>query len=632
MDIVTIDFETYYDKDYSLSKITTEQYIRDERFEVIGVGVKVNDHPTDWYSGDNPGKFLNSLNYKDKAILCHHAAFDGAILSWRFGVKPKLWLDTLSMSRPAHSVSVGGSLAALSAFYNLGEKGTEVVNALGKRRADFTPTELANYANYCINDVDLTYKLYKKLCRGFPPKELLVIDQTIRMFTEPAFELDIDLLEKHLSQVRSDKFDLLSQLMELYIPANVPRTVEETMNMLMSNTGFADALRSLGVYPPVKISPRTGRETYAFAKTDPGMQDLLSHYDDRVQTLTAARVGMKSTIEETRTEALLGVANRGRLPIMLNYFGAHTGRFSGGDKMNLQNLPKRGNTTIRRALTAPKGHVVIACDSAQIEARVVAWLAGQDTLLDAFREGRDVYSEFASEIYGRKVTKADKVERFVGKTCILGLGYGMGAGKFRDTLASGQGGMKVELSEEEASRIVRIYRNVNHRVQRLWTVCNNALAGMLTNASGTIGDRLTYNSDGVQLPNGFCIRYPGLRPVMNGYEYISDARAFKQHIKDKVLGVPSSNNLFTKIYGGKVVENVVQALAAQIIREQMADLASYGLNIALQVHDEIVVIAPQEQAKETLSLMVTQMRQPPTWAPDLPLDCEGGFAANYGDT
>ncbi len=107
MDIVTIDFETYYDKDYSLSKMTTEQYVRSNLFEVIGVGIKVNNYPTDWYSGDNVGKFLNSLDYKDKAILCHNTAFDGAILSWHYGIKPKLWLDTLSMARPLHQMTGG---------------------------------------------------------------------------------------------------------------------------------------------------------------------------------------------------------------------------------------------------------------------------------------------------------------------------------------------------------------------------------------------------------------------------------------------------------------------------------------------------------------------------------------------
>jgi DNA polymerase len=392
MDIVTIDFETYYDQKFSLSKMTTEAYIRDPQFEIIGVGIKVNDYPTDWYAGDNVGKFLKSLDYSKRAILCHNTAFDGAILAWHFGINPRLWLDTLSMARPLHNLTVGGSLAALTTHYGLGKKGDEVVQALGKHKADFTAEELAKYGEYCINDVELTHALFNKLKVGFPSSELLVIDQTLRMYTEPVIELDVPLLEKHLEEVRTRKRMLLTDL-------GLTGVSEEALTkMLMSNEIFAKYLKNLGIDPPTKISARTGKEAWAFAKTDKGMTDLLEHPDERVQAVVTARLGTKSTIEETRTESLIGVAGRGRLPIMLNYYGAHTGRFSGGDKLNLQNLPSRGNTTIRRALKAPEGQLLVSCDSSQIEARTVAWVAGQDDLVQAFRDKRDVYSEFATEV------------------------------------------------------------------------------------------------------------------------------------------------------------------------------------------------------------------------------------------
>lgn len=409
MDIVTIDFETFYDKDFSLSKMTTEAYVRDPRFEVIGVGIKVNNHPADWYSGDSPGRFLKSLSYKDKAILCHNTAFDGAILSWHFGIQPKLWLDTLSMARPLHNVSVGGSLKALTAHYSLGEKGDEVINALGKRRKDFSPEELNRYAAYCVNDVDLTYKLFHKMKGRFTPDELRVIDITLRMYTEPTIELDQPMLQTHLDEVIDRKTNLVAEL-------GLDCSEEEAKSMLMSNEKFATFLYAYGINPPMKVSAKTGKSTYAFSKTDKAFTALLEHDNPRVQNAVAARLGIKSTIEQSRTQSLIGVSERGPLPIMLNYYGAHTGRFSGGDKMNLQNLPRGG--ALRKSLCAPKGKVLISCDSSQIEARMVAWVSEQNDLLQAFREGRDVYSEFASEVYGKKVTKADKVERFVGKTCI----------------------------------------------------------------------------------------------------------------------------------------------------------------------------------------------------------------------
>ena len=626
MDIVTIDFETYYDKDYSLSKMTTEQYVRSSLFEIIGVGIKVNDYPTDWYSGDNPGKFLKSLDYSKRAILCHNTAFDGAILSWHFGIKPRLWLDTLGMARPLHNVTVGGSLAKLVTYYGLGKKGDEVVAALGKRKADFTEADLAQYGQYCINDVNLTKQLFDKLKVGFPSSELLVIDQTLRMYTDPVIELDVPLLEKHLEEVRTRKRTLIQDLGQGMGGA------QAVQDMLMSNDKFAEYLKRLGVEPPTKTSLKTGKESWAFAKTDKGMTDMLEHPDERVQAAVSARLGVKSTLEETRTENLIGVAGRGKLPIMLNYYGAHTGRFSGGDKLNLQNLPSRGNTTIRRALKAPPGQMLISCDSSQIEARTVAWVAGQEDLLIAFRDKRDVYSEFASEVYGRKITKADKVERFVGKTCVLGLGYGMGAEKFRRTLEIGQGGINVIIDINEAERIVRLYRQKNWKIVQFWQKCGAALKDMLYGGENALHPQVRYDKRGIRMPNGFYVQYPALRETANGFMYISDARTYQKALKDRVLtGSPPDDIAWTRIYGGKVTENIVQALAALVIREQMA-AAGMHFKVAFQVHDEIIVAVPEDNALADQAKLEALMSIAPKWAPDLPVACESGMAANYGDT
>lgn len=625
MDIVTIDFETYYDKDFSLSKITTESYIRSPEFEVIGVGIKVNNYPTDWYSGDNVGKFLNSLDYRDKAILCHHTAFDGAILAWNFGIKPKLWLDTLSMARPLHNMTVGGSLKALANYYGIGQKGDEVINAIGKRREDFTPQELAKYGEYCINDVELTYQLFKKLSKAFPISELMVIDQTLRMYTEPSIELDAGMLLVHLNEVKIKKKNLLDDM-------GLTGISDETLTKtLMSNQIFAKYLQNLGIEPPIKTSPRTGKQAYAFSKTDREFINLLEHPDERVQTAVSARLGVKSTIEETRTEALLGVAKRGRLPILLNYYGAHTGRFSGGDKLNLQNLPARGNNSIRRALKAPSGYKIIACDSAQIEARMVAYISGQEDLVQAFRDGRDVYSEFASEIYGRKITKADTVERFVGKTCILGLGYGLGAEKFQRTLEIGQGGVSVKMSLDEADKIVRLYRTKYFKIPQLWNLCGRALNGIVSGGTGEITPLLPYDNEGIVLPNKLRIRYPALRMSDNGFAYIGDARQYRKAVKDRVMTGATEEISWTKIYGGKVTENCVQALARIVVSEQMAVIGQH-YHVAFQVHDEIIITAPATEATAAEKLIVQVMSTPPTWASDLPVACESGVADNYGDT
>jgi len=412
VNLITVDFETYYDRDYSLSKITTEEYIRSDLFEVIGVSVKVNNQETEWASGTHTQlkRWLqDSFDWKNYLVLAHNTLFDGAILSWRFGIEPRGWLDTLCMGRAVHGVEVGGSLKALAERYRLGEKGTEVVNALGKRLVDFTEEELARYGDYCINDVELTYNLFHKMAKSFPKQELKVIDQTLRMFIDPVLELDGDMLQQHLIGIKKMKDDLLTL-------SGVDKAE------LMSNDKFAELLRSCGVEPPMKESPATGKQTYAFAKSDEEFKALAEHDDPKVQALVSARLGTKSTLEETRTQRFIDISKRGSLPVPIRYYAAHTGRFGGDDKINMQNLPSRGNNAnkLKKSIIAPEGYTIIDADSAQIEARVLAWLAGQDDLVTAFAEGKDVYKKMASAIYGKPEFEISKDERFVGKTTILG--------------------------------------------------------------------------------------------------------------------------------------------------------------------------------------------------------------------
>jgi DNA polymerase I-like protein with 3'-5' exonuclease and polymerase domains len=466
MDLITIDFETYYDRDFSLSKITTEEYIRSDLFEVIGVGVKINNQETEWASGTNEQirEWLQSnFEWERGFVLAHNTLFDGAILSWRFGINPRGWLDTLCMGRALHGVEVGGSLKALTERYGLGEKGTEVVNALGKRRLSFSDAELAQYGDYCINDVELTYKLFNILSKDFPKQELRVIDQTLRMFIDPVLELDGDMLQQHLISIKQMKEDLLTS-------SGVDKAE------LMSNEKFAELLRSFGVEPPMKVSPATGKQTYAFAKSDEEFKALADYEDVRVQTLVAARLGTKSTLEETRTQRFIDISKRGNLPVPIRYYAAHTGRFGGDDKINMQNLPSRGNNAnkLKKSIIAPDGYTIIDADSAQIEARVLAWLSEQDDLVTAFAEGKDVYKKMASAIYGKPEFEITKDERFVGKTTILGAGYGMGAVKFQAQLKN----MGVDVDTDEARRIIDIYRRTNDAVVRLWRQAQNALVNM----------------------------------------------------------------------------------------------------------------------------------------------------------
>jgi len=408
MNILTLDFETYYDKQFSLSKMTTEEYIRDAQFEVIGVSVQLNDGEPAWFSGtmEETGEWLRTFDWASSIAIAHNAMFDLAILNWHFNLRPKRIVDTLSMARAIHTIEVGGSLAALVEYYGLGKKGTEVLNALGKRRLDFTPDELEAYGEYCKNDVALTYQLFHKLMEpGFSVDELRLIDVTVRMFSEPVLQIDAPLLAAHLIGVKQKKDKLLSKAL-----------VDK--DDLMSNPKFAQLLVMLNVIPPMKISLTTGKETYAFSKQDEEFMALMEHENVLVQALVSARLGLKSTLEETRTERFIKIAERGSLPIPLKYYAAHTGRWGGDDSVNMQNLPR--GSALKNALMAPPGYVLVDSDSSQIEARTLAWWAGQDDLVKAFERGDDVYKIMASAIYGKPEADITKDERFVGKTTILG--------------------------------------------------------------------------------------------------------------------------------------------------------------------------------------------------------------------
>ena len=607
MNLITVDFETYYDRDFSLSKITTEEYVRSDLFEVIGVSVKVNNQETEWASGTHQQikRWLQSnFEWERSFVLAHNTLFDGAILSWRFDISPRGWLDTLCMGRALHGVEVGGSLKALTERYGLGEKGTEVVNALGKRRLNFSDEELARYGDYCINDVELTYKLFTILVKDFPKQELRVIDQTLRMFVDPVLELDGDMLQQHLIGIKQMKEDLLTS-------SGVDKAE------LMSNEKFAELLRSYGVEPPMKASPATGKQTYAFAKSDEEFKALADHDDVRVQTLVAARLGTKSTLEETRTQRFIDISKRGNLPVPIRYYAAHTGRFGGDDKINMQNLPSRGNNgnKLKKAIIAPEGHTIIDADSAQIEARVLAWLSGQDDLVTAFAEGKDVYKKMASAIYGKPEFEITKDERFVGKTTILGAGYGMGAVKFQTQLKN----MGATVDLDEAKRIIDIYRRTNDAVVRLWRQAQNSLVSMSRGEPASLGRpgvlEVTPSETAIRLPSGLLMRYDDLKfdQTDKGVEFHYKTRKGR-----------------TRIYGGKVIENVCQAIARCIIAEQMLKIGK-RYNVVLTVHDAIAVCVPDAEVVVATQYVEECMRWVPEWATGLPVNCESGSGKSYGD-
>ena len=605
MNIITIDFETAYGGDLGFAKQTTEEYIRDKRFEVIGVAVQVNDGEPEWFSGTHQKlySFLNKYDWKNSIALAHNAVFDGAILNWQFGITPKGWLDTLSMGRALHGTQVGGSLAVLAQHYGIGVKGEQVKQYINYFRKTFTKDELADYGSYCKNDVALTWDLYGHMSVGFPAVELRLIDLTVRMFTEPVLQLDKDLLQAHLVAEQKRKAAILDRF---------------DKDTLMSNPQFANMLVSFGVQPPMKKSPANGKQTFAFSKTDEEFKALLEHPDIGVQAVVAARLGTKSTIEETRTERFIGIASRGPMPVPLRYYAAHTGRWGGDDKINLQNLQRV--SPLKYAITAPFGYVMIDSDSSQIEARMLAWLAGQDDLVEAFERGEDVYKIMASAIYGKRIEEITKDERFVGKTTILGAGYGMGAAKFKAQLKN----FGVEVTLEEAGRIINTYRNTYPKITALWKSAANALPAIIreqTTAFGR-GDILKVDgSQGILLPNGLRLKYPNLRQKVNEednkVELVYDTKKGKAVIPNR-------------IYGGKIIENVCQGIARCVMSDQMLKIQK-KTPILLTVHDSVVCCVPDSEVDETAAFIGQCMGETPEWAEGLPVRGDVEIGKNYGE-
>jgi DNA polymerase len=609
MNLITIDFETFYEKStFSLSKMTTEEYVRNDRFEVIGVAVKVNDGETEWASGthEQVKGWLEGFDWANSMAIAHNMMFDGFILSERFGIHPKVYADTLSMGRGLHGVEVGGSLAVLAQRYNLGVKGDEVIAASGKNRVDFTDEELDRYGDYCVNDVELTYKLFTAMIKkGFPKAEMKLIDLTTRMFTRPILDLDLNLLEMHLTDVKEKKEKLL-------LEAGITDKGE-----LMSNPKFAELLNGLGVEPPMKISPTTEKETFAFSKTDEEFKALSEHPDVRVQALVAARLGNKSTLEETRTERFIGIAKRGVMPVPLKYYAAHTGRWGGSDSLNLQNLPSRGTNggKLKKAIVAPEGYSIIDADSSQIEARVLAWLAGQNDLVEAFKNDEDVYKIMASAIYNKSQEEIKTEERFVGKTTILGAGYGMGAQKFRAQLKT----FGAEISEDEARHIIQIYRETYPFITGLWREAQVALEAISKGYTTSLGKKgvleIVPNEKGIRLPSGLLMRYDQLIAT-------KDEKGMQYQYKTRYG--------WNKIYGGKVIENVCQAIARCIIGEQMIRIAK-RYNVVLTVHDAVACVVKDDEVVEAQAYIEECMKWTPEWAEGLPVSCESGYGKSYGD-
>ncbi|MDE2097929.1 MAG: hypothetical protein KGL39_11820 [Patescibacteria group bacterium] len=588
MSVIALDFETYFSREYSLRKLTTEAYVRDSRFECLCLGLKPNQK-TPAKAGRIKSHQLKILSRV--GVIAHHAHFDGLILNEHFGVKPAFWFDTLSMARLVYPHDKSHSLESLADKFNLTPKSVPYDLFINKHWEGLDINTQNLLLQGCAHDVDLTYNIFKRLLPLVPKEELKLIDLTVRLFTEPVLELDQERVKKYADE-------LLERQEKLLISLGVNK------KDLSSNDKFAKILEGFGVEPPTKISPRTGKTTYAFAKTDQAFVDMLDGEDESLSLLCQARLSAKSTIGETRAFRLIHMSQRGNLPVYLKYYGAHTGRWSGGDKLNFQNFPKEGE--LRKSILAPEGYVLVVLDLSQIECRMLCYLAGEQWALDAFAQGKDLYCDMASSVYGRIITKQDKTERFLGKTLVLGAGFGVGWKKLQNVLKLN----KIYLTDDEAKRAIQSYRHKNPNIVQFWRHADWVIERMYKN------DETPYNwgpvivkGRSIYLPNGACLDYSSLGRDSEGY----------------YLDTPRGK---TKLYGGKLTENVVQALARIVLSQAMLKISKL-YRICLTTHDELVYLAPLDEADMAYEIGLNILKSSPDWCRNIPLEAEGGYDVRY---
>lgn len=563
--MILIDFETYFDSEYSLSKMPAPEYLRDPRFRVLGCAVQRLGGAPEWLEPDQVRDYLHGCGAR--VAVAHNAAFDASVAWAVYGWAPALWLDTMLLARYAvaqgtlpHGLRSG--LAALGAHYGMAKGDTAAAVAAGGRAL----------AAYALNDLAITARVLNALLPGTPGEELHLMDLHVRMQSEPRLRLDDALLR------------------ELVKGEQVPEAVAVACR---SRPTFVRLLEARGVRVPTKTTPR-GREAPALARTDRFMRELPEHPDPVVRALARVRLSVASTIRQSRAQRLLAVG--APLPVPLLYYGAHTGRSSGNEKLNLQNLPRGGG--LRHALLAPPGYQIVSVDSAQVEVRVLAWLAGCEPLLSVFRAGADPYRDFGSRRYGKPPGEVTDLERRVSKAAVLALGFGQGTNGFLAYCARAD----VPLGgQDEAQAVVATYRAAYPEIPRLWQQCE---ANVLRTARQV-------------LPSGRVLIYPELRREGREVLYTKPAIFSKRRDGDTV-----------KIWGGLAAENLVQAVARDVVLWQALQL-SKKYKVVLLVHDECVMVVPESEVAASMAAAEEAFARVPAWASGLPVAGKAKSGLHY---
>lgn len=593
---VFVDAETYYssEDDYTLknNELSMMEYILDPRFKLFGLGYRIDNGPLIWTN--EPPK----LDWSKCNVIAHNVKFDGAILAWKYSVKPKRWLDTQSMARAYYGSSQPSvSLKNIGGLLGLPPKGE--LNTDGLK--ELSPEQEKELAEYCLRDVEICAGIFEKIRPELSIAQLELMDWTARTFIEPQLEVN--------GQKAQETKEKLEQKRNTEIAQS-----GVDVKVLSSNPQFAEYLVSLGVSVPKKLSPRTKKYIPALAVGDTAFLELANGPDERIRKICKGRIAAKQTMEVSRAEKLSRLSVHGMYPFDIVFSGAEqTHRFAGGNGAggNPQNFPRASG--LREAICAPAGKTLVVGDFSNIELRVLAWLADDKKLIKDILTG-DPYCSFASRIYGRPITKKDKKERQFGKCSVLGLGYGMGPQKFKQTVRIQLG---EDISDQKAKEIVDLYRTYYAGVPKFWSWCEKALDFMTTKVRLPFPrpDRLMIDGSNIVLPSGLAMRYPGLKKSGREWTY----RGFPYNNEPQDI----------KIYGGKLTENLCQSLAGEICKEAIYRFIKAGYPPAGQVHDELIVVCDTKKAQEAKTVTQNIMEKSPSWWPDIKLRAEVGVGPNW---
>jgi DNA polymerase len=605
------------------------------------VACKLNEGPHEIIDGPDFPDYISRIDPRITTTVSFNSLFDNSILAWRYGWVPRRMLDAMGMARAllGHLLP-DASLRTVAHVMGLGQKGHALQNMMGKRREQIIAEGLwPSFCQYALQDNYLCEQIFLQLYPQFPKAERELMDMVLRCTVEPKFQCDVPMLEQHLEDVQAAKQKLLEDANDI------------DPKVIMSTPKFKEALEARGVTVEMKVSPTTGKETPAFAKTDEFMETLQDHADPVVAAMAAARLALKSTLEETRTEKFISIAQlpwphgKQMMPMPLRYGGAHTHRLSGEWKMNPQNMPtvrgSKGKSKLRKSLVVGEDEIVVTCDLAQIEARLVAWICGDFTLIQEFAKytagdkSFDPYNRLASAIFGRPVNRKltgtlDEIMGFIGKTGILGLGYGAGKDRFDTMVIQSARAQGTDISQIYNRQIgdtaVDTYRGRYARIPAGWRTLDQAIQTAWLSGAGVFRFGPCEISYGmVTLPNGLALRYadPGCRMGEDGRtEYVYRFGKF-----------------YHTIYGAKLLENIVQALARIVVMNAALRIRARGLTtinpddyrFVLQAHDELVYVVKKVHLDEAKKIILDEMRRPPSWAPTAPIDAELNFGASYGD-